>query len=70
MESLLDPLTQQDCERVLSFIDSAEHIYSYDDAIMNIMAEETAPYFDGEKTAAEAADIIQSRIFIYVNENK
>lgn len=70
MEILLDPLTQQDCERVLSFIESAEHIYSYDDAIMNIMAEETAPYFDGEKTAAEAADIIQSRIFIYVNENK
>ncbi len=70
MEILLDPLTQQDCERVLSFIESAEHIYSYDNAIMNIMAEETAPYFDGEKTAAEVADIIQSRIFIYVNENK
>lgn len=70
MEILLDPLTQQDCERVLSFIESAEHIYSYDNAIMNIVAEETAPYFDGEKTAAEAADIIQSRIFIYVNENK
>lgn len=70
MEILLDPLTQQDCERVLSFIESAEHIYSYDNAIMNIMSEETAPYFDGEKTAAEVADIIQSRIFIYVNENK
>lgn len=70
MEVFLDPLTQQDCERVLSFIESAEHTYSYDTAIMNIVAEEAAPFFDGEKTAAEAADIIQSRIFIYVNENK
>jgi len=70
MEVLLDPLTQQDCERVLSFIESTEHTYSYDTAIMNIVTEEAAPFFDGEKTAAEAADIIQSRIFIYVNENK
>ena len=70
VEIVLEPLTQQDCERVLSFIDSAEHTYSYDTAIMNIVAEEAAPFFEGEKTAAEAADIIQSRIFIYVNENK
>lgn len=70
IEILLDPLTQQDCERVLSFIASAEHVYSYDTAIMNILTEEAAPFFDGEKTAEEAADIIQSRIFIYVNENK
>lgn len=69
MEILLDPLTKQDCERVLSFIESAEHVYSYDNAIMNIVSEETAPFFAGEKTAAEAADIIQSRIYIYVNEN-
>ena len=70
IEILLDPLTKQDCERVLSFIESAEHVYSYDTAIMNIVAEEAAPFFEGEKTAKEAADIIQSRIFIYVNENK
>ena len=55
---------------MLRFLESAEDIYSYDTAIMNIVFEETAPYFDGQKTAEEVADIIQSRIYIYVNENK
>ena len=70
MEITLDPLTSEDCDRVRSFLESAEDIYSYDTAIMNIVYEETAPYFDGQKTAEEVADIIQSRIYIYVNENK
>ena len=70
VEVVLDPLTQEDCDRVTGFLESAEDIYSYDTAIMNIVYEETAPYFDGEKTAEEVADIIQSRIYIYVNENR
>lgn len=70
VEVAMDPLTQEDCDRVLGFLNSATDIYSYDSAIMNIVYEETAPYFDGQKTAEEVADIIQSRIYIYVNENK
>ena len=70
MEITLDPLTESDCERVRGFLNSATEVYAYDTAIMNIVNEEAAPYFDGQKTAAEVADIIQSRIYIYVNENK
>ena len=70
MEITMDPLTSEDCDRVRSFLESAEDIYSYDTAVMNIVYEETAPYFEGQKTAKEVADIIQSRIYIYVNENK
>lgn len=70
MEITMEPLSQEDCDRVVSFLNSAKDIYSYDQAIMNIVYEETASYFDGQKTAEEVADIIQSRIFIYVNENR
>lgn len=70
VEITMDPLTGEDCERVMGFLESAEDVYSYDTAIMNIVYEETAPFFDGQKTAREVADIIQSRIFIYINENR
>ena len=36
--------------------------------IQNIIKEEAGEYFKGQKTAKEAADVIQSRLTIYVNE--
>lgn len=69
VDIVLKPLTKADCDRVLSYIKSAGHVYSYDTNIMTIMEEECAAYFAGQKSAKEVADIIQSRIHIYVNEN-
>lgn len=69
MEIVLEPLTQADCERVLGFLKSADHVYSYDRNIISILEEECAAYFEGQKSVKEVADIIQSRIHIYVNEN-
>ncbi len=70
MEIEMKPLTQEDCDRVLGFIESAEHAYSYNDTILDIVIEEAAPFFEGKKTAEEVTGIIQSRADIYVNENK
>lgn len=70
VEIMLEPLTQADCERVVSYLESAEHVYSYDQAVMDIITEETAAYFDGQKTAKEVSDIIQSRVYIYINESR
>ena len=69
MEIVLDTLTQADCERVVSFLKSADHVYNYDRNIISILEEECAAYFEGQKSAKEVSDIIQSRIHIYVNEN-
>lgn len=69
IEVVLKPLTQEDCDRVLNFIKTTKHEYSYNTNIMTIIEEECAAYYAGQKTAKEVADIIQSRIHIYVNEN-
>ena len=69
VEIVLEPLTQADCDRVVGFLKSADHVYSYDQNIMSILEEESAAYFEGQKSVKEVADIIQSRIHIYVNEN-
>lgn len=69
MEIILTPLTQADCDRVIRFIKSADHVYNYNTNIMTILEEECAAFFEGQKSAKEVADIIQSRISIYVNES-
>ena len=41
-----------------------------DQMIKSIIDEETAPFFAGEKSAEEVARIIQSRVKLYLEENK
>lgn len=53
-----------------SLIESIGGMMSYDEQWMNIVTEETESYFAGQKTVDEVADIIQSRIKIYVNESR
>ncbi len=70
MEIAADPLTREETGKVMHFIKSINRVESYNENIINIVMEEAAVYFAEEKTAREAADIIQSRVKIYVNENR
>ena len=65
----VQPLTQQDVDTVTDFVESLTLTYSSNEAVSNIISEEAAAYFKGQKSAQEVADIIQSRVSIYVNEN-
>ena len=68
-EIIIDPLTPERAEEVKEYVLSVDKIYYYDSGIVDIILEEAAPYFAGQKTAQQAADIIQSRVQIYVDEN-
>jgi hypothetical protein len=63
------PLSQQDVDMVKDFVESLSLTYSPNQEVSNIVNEEAAAYFKGQKTAQEVADIIQSRVSIFVNEN-
>ena len=55
----------------MSLIESAKPVaYSQGDAVLQIISEEAAAYYKGQKSVDEAAAVIQSRIKIYVGENK
>lgn len=43
---------------------------SGNDEITNIITEEAEAFFKGQKSAADVANVIQSRIQVYVNENR
>ena len=63
--------TQEEVDTILDLIDRARplSVNSSGDEISNIISEEAAPYFQGQKSVDEVTNIIQSRISIYVSEN-
>lgn len=68
-EIIIQPLSAERAQELKDYTLSVDKLYYYDASISDIIAEEAAPYFAGQKTAEQAADIIQSRVQIYVNEN-
>ncbi len=62
--------TQEQIDALRRLVDTARPGKNTDTEILNIIIEEAGPYFAGQKTAQEAADIIQSRVQIYISENQ
>jgi len=69
VEVVIDPCTDDEVNQVMTFLKSLNQTMSTDTSLINIITEEAASYFSGQKTAQEVADIIQSRAQIYVSEN-
>ena len=63
-------LTQEDVDQILSVINSATGIVDYDDEILSIVSDEVSAYFAGDKDVATTANMIQSRVNLYVQEQR
>ena len=59
----------EEIEEFRNLIDSTISYDSYDEQILNIIMEEAAPFFQGQKSVDEVAGIIQSKVSIYISEN-
>lgn len=69
MDKTLYPLTQaerNELERYILSCDTLMYSMNYD--VENICFEEADAFFHGEKTAEEAAEMIQNRTSILVSE--
>lgn len=62
--------TQEQADIVRGLIEGVDSLYQYNEQITAIVDEEAAAFFEGQKNSKEVADIIQSRVQIYVNENR
>ena len=51
-------------------INSSTKMMDYDQSIINIVLEESAAYFAGQKSAEDVAKLIQSKANIFVNEQR
>lgn len=70
VEVPIPPMTAEEVQKVEDFIFSIDQTVSYDENLLNIIQEEAAGFFSGQKSAKEVAGVIQSRVRIYVNENR
>lgn len=61
--------TKEEAEKMTDVIQSCDRAASDDKQFMKIVQEEAAAFFAGQKSAQKTADVIQSRVQVYVNEN-
>ena len=64
------PLTQEEVNEVMAIIDTIDSSIYYDNDLYSIIHEELEFFYNGQKSAADTAAMIQSRAFVYVNEQR
>ena len=63
-------LTQADADQILGLINATTGVYDYDTEILDIVSQEVSAYFAGDKDVKTTADMIQSRVNLYVQEQR
>ena len=63
-------MSEYDAERFYDLLSEIENVSIYDENILNIIMDDAGEFFSGAKTAANTADIIQSRVSIYLAEQQ
>lgn len=71
MEIKLDPLNMDEVNEIIDFILSIDKCSTYvSEDISEIITEEVAPFYNNQKSAAEVAKIVQSRVSIMLAEKQ
>ena len=66
----IEPLSEEDITKYRELIDNTSMTAFYNDAVIGIINEEAAAYFNKDKSLDDVCDIIQNRATTYINENK
>lgn len=70
LEVKITPSTQEEVDMYMDLINNTKKVGGWNQAILDIIIEESKAYFSGDKSVDEVADIIQNRVKTYVNENR
>ena len=70
IEMYIPAPTDEDINEIKEIINSADKLTNINTEIFSMISEEAEAFFKGQKTAKEVADVIQSRVSIYVKENR
>ncbi len=62
--------TREEADLIEELISIAKPATIADATVLNIVKEEAGAFFSGQRSAADVAGIIQSRVQVYVNENR
>ena len=62
--------TQADIDKILAMINAADTVVRTNKEVNKIIEEEAGAFFSGKKSAKDVCSIIQSRVTVYVTEDK
>lgn len=65
----LPRISDTEVDQMYAFLKGLDSEAYFDSSVENIIVEESAAYFEGQKSAEDVASVIQSRVQIYINEN-
>ena len=65
----LPRISDTEVDQLYAYLKTLNTEAYYDSSIENIIVEEAAAFFAGQKSAKDVAGVIQSRVQIYINEN-
>ncbi len=63
-------MTQEQADQLWEAVTTCDKVWEENDAIYNIVFEQAQAYYSGQKSAEEVARLIQSKVTIYVNEQR
>ena len=63
-------LTEEMADEIIVFLKSLDHVLRYNVPVNNIIKEEAAQYFAGQKSLDDTVRIIQNRVSTYVAERR
>ncbi len=61
-------LTQEETDAILGLIEATDTLFQYVGTVMDILMEESLNYYNGQCTAEAAAQYIQNRVQLYLDE--
>lgn len=63
-------LTQEQVDKLMALVENTQNVIQVNQNIYDLIKQEAQSYFAGQKTVEEVARLIQSKVNIYVNEQK
>ena len=63
-------LSQEEADKLTELVTGTTRTLSQDESIFSIVEEQSEAFFQGQKSAEEVARLIQSKVNIYVNEQR
>ena len=70
IEVKITALSQAQADKLLEAIRLTDRVYNYDEELMNIIQSECEAFFAGQKTAEDVGKLLQSKLTIYINEQR
>ena len=63
-------LTQAQADKIMELVNTTTKVQNYDDELISMITNESEAFFTGQKSAEDVGRLLQSKMTIYINEQR